>query len=276
MTPLLTSALAGAAGCLLAAAALRPVRRTVPYLGGMTLAAVTAGATLAALGSPDRRVSAVLLAAAAVALLGLIADVGALPLATRLIVESVAAGGVVLCGVQVTLTGDWPDGPVSVMWIVAMTNAHALLDRRGGALAGVAAVTGAGLAGAAFLLADPALAVPAAVLSGACLGFLPYGRRRGRVRLGPSAALFAGFALTCLPVALAAGRGPAAMTAGMLVPALALVLGAGLYGVRPRRSAGGGWRGAPGGVPRDARRGVRLGVRQSGRQSGRQGVRRGA
>ncbi|WP_327046645.1 hypothetical protein OG320_01710 [Microbispora sp. NBC_01189] len=268
MTPLLTAALAGAAGCLLAAAALRPVRRTIPYLGGMTLAAVTAGATLAgtgaALGPPDRRVCAVLLAAAAVALLGLIEDVGALPLATRLIVESVAAGGVVLCGVQVTLTGDWPDGPVSVMWIVAMTGAHALLDRLGGALAGFAAVTGAGIAGAALLLADPALAVCAAVLSGACLGFLPYGRRRGRVRLGPSAALFAGFALTCLPVALAAGRGPAAMTAGMLAPALALVLGAGLYGVRPRRWAGGGQRGVSG----DARRGVR--------QGGRQGVRRGA
>ncbi|WP_182884873.1 hypothetical protein [Microbispora sp. H10885] len=271
MTPLLTSALAGAAGCLLAAAGLRPVRRTILCLGGMTLAAVTAGATVAAtaaaLGPPDRRVSAVLLAAAAVALLGLIADVGALPLATRLVVESVAAGGVVLCGVQVTLTGDWPDGPLSVMWIVAMTNAHALLDRLGGALAGVAAVTGAGLAAAALLLADPALAVPAAVLSGACLGFLPYGRRRGRgrgrVRLGPSAALFAGFGLTCLAVALAAGRGPAAMTAGMLVPALAVALGAGLYGVRPRRWAGGGRRGAPGGVLRDARRDVRQGVRRA-------------
>ncbi|TLP63843.1 hypothetical protein [Microbispora triticiradicis] len=261
MTPLLTSVLAWAAGCLLAAAGLRPVRRTIPCLGGMTLAAVTAGATVAAtaaaLGPPDRRVSAVLLAAAAVALLGLIADVGALPLATRLVVESVAAGGVVLCGVQVTLTGDWPDGPLSVMWIVAMTNAHALLDRLGGALAGVAAVTGAGLAAAALLLADPALAVPAAVLSGACLGFLPYGRGRGRVRLGPSAALFAGFGLTCLTVALAAGRGPAAMTAGMLVPALAVALGAGLYGVRPRRWAGGGRRGAAGGVLRDVRQGVR-------------------
>ncbi|MBO4270826.1 hypothetical protein [Microbispora triticiradicis] len=267
MTPLLASALAGAAGCLLAAAGLRPVRRAVPCLGGMTLAAVTAGATVAAtaaaLGPPDRRVSAVLLAAAAVALLGLIADVGAPPLATRLIVESVAAGGVVLCGVQVTLTGDWPDGPLSVMWIVAMTNAHALLDRLGGALAGVAAVTGAGLAAVALLLADPALAVPAAVLSGGCLGFLPYGRRRGRVRLGPSAALFAGFGLTCLAVALAAGRGPAAMTAGMLVPALAVVLGAGLYGVRPRRWAGGGRRGAPGSVLRDARRGVRQGARRA-------------
>lgn len=55
MTPLLTAALAGAAGCLLAAAALRPVRRTIPYLGGMTLAAVTAGATLAGTGAASAR-----------------------------------------------------------------------------------------------------------------------------------------------------------------------------------------------------------------------------
>ncbi|MBE3009799.1 hypothetical protein IL992_11440 [Microbispora sp. NEAU-D428] len=244
MTPLpaLAPALAGAAACLLAVAGLRPVRRTVPYLSGVTLAAATAGAavagTMTALGAPDRRVSAVLLAAAAVALLGLIADVGALPLATRLIVESVAAGGVVLCGVQVTLTGDWLDGPVSVMWIVAMTNAYGLLDRLGGALAAVAAVTGVFLAGTALVLGDPSLAVLAAALAGACLGALPYGRARGRVRLGPSGSLFAGFVLTCTAAGLTAGRGPATVTAGLLLPALAAIVGAGVYAVHgPRRDA---------------------------------------
>ncbi|MEV4457516.1 hypothetical protein [Microbispora sp. NPDC049633] len=229
--------LAGAAACLLAAVGLRPVRRTVPYLGGVTLAAATAGAAMVIPGLPDRRVGAVLLAAAAVALLGLIADVGRLPLATRLIVESVAAGGVVLCGVQVTLTGDWLDGPVSVMWIVAMTNAYGLLDRLGGALAAVAAVTGAFLTGTALVLGDPYLAVLAAALAGASLGALPYGRARGRVRLGPSGSLFAGFVLTCTAAALTAGRDTAVIAAGLLLPALAAVVGAGAYAARrPRRS----------------------------------------
>ncbi|MEU7877498.1 hypothetical protein [Microbispora bryophytorum] len=243
MTPLaaLAPALAGAVAGLLAAAGLRPVRRTVPYLGGVTLAAATAGAavtgTMVAVGPLDRRVSAVLLAAAAVALLGLIADVGALPLVTRLIVESVAAGGVVLCGVQVTLTGDWLDGPVSVMWIVAMTNAYGLLDRLGGALAAVAAVTGAFLAGTALVLGDPSLAVLAAALAGACLGALPYGRARGRVRLGPSASLFAGFVLTCTAAGLTAGRGTAVVASGLLLPALSAIVGAGVYAVRRSRRA---------------------------------------
>ncbi|TQS26280.1 hypothetical protein [Microbispora sp. KK1-11] len=244
MTPLpaLAPALAGAVACLLAAAGLRPVRRTIPYLGGVTLAAATAGAavagTMTAVGPLDRRVSAVLLAAAAVALLGLIADVGALPLVTRLIVESVAAGGVVLCGVQVTLTGDWLDGPVSVMWIVAMTNAYGLLDRLGGALAAVAAVTGAFLAGTALVLGDPSLAALPAALAGACLGALPYGRARGRVRLGRSASLFAGFVLTCTAAGLTAGRGAAVVAAGLLLPALAAIVGAGAYAVRRPRRAG--------------------------------------
>ncbi|MEU6411219.1 hypothetical protein ABZ857_20950, partial [Microbispora sp. NPDC046933] len=240
--PALAPVLAGAAACLLAVPGLRPVRRTVPYLTGVTLAAATAGAavavTMTALGPPDRRVSAVLLAAAAVALLGLIADVGALPLVTRLIVESVAAGGVVLCGVQVTLTGDWLDGPVSVMWIVAMTNAYGLLDRLGGALAAVAAVTGVFLAGTALVLGDPSLAVLATALAGACLGALPYGRARVRVRLGPSGSLFAGFVLTCTAAGLTAGRGPATVAAGLLLPALAAIVGAGAYAVRRPRRAG--------------------------------------
>ncbi|MEU6428931.1 hypothetical protein ABZ860_23805 [Microbispora sp. NPDC046973] len=240
MTPLpaLAPVLAGAAACLLSVSGLRPVRRAVPYLTGMTLAAATAAAVVAACGAPDRRVSAVLLAAGAVALLGLIADVGALPLVTRLIVESVAAGGVVLCGVQVTLTGDWLDGPVTVMWIVAMTNAYGLLDRLGGALAAVAAVTGAFLAGTALVLGDPSLAVLAAALAGACLGALPYGRAAGRVRLGPSASLFTGFVLTCTAAGLTAGRGTAVIAAGLLLPALAAIAGAGAYAVRRPRRAG--------------------------------------
>ncbi|WP_460716423.1 MraY family glycosyltransferase, partial [Microbispora hainanensis] len=240
MTPLpaLAPALAGAVACLLAAVCLRPVRRAVPYLTGMTLAAATAGALMTAYGAPDRWVSAILLAAAAVALLGLIANVGALPLVTRLIVESLAAGGVVLCGVQVTLTGDWLDGPVSVMWIVAMTNAYGLLDRLGGALAAVAAVTGAFLAVTALVLGDPALAVLPAALAGACLGALPYGRARGRVRLGPSGSLFAGFVLTCTAAGLTAGRGTAVIAAGLLLPALAAIVGAGAYAARrPRRAS---------------------------------------
>ncbi|MGI5156209.1 hypothetical protein [Microbispora sp. CA-102843] len=240
MTPLsaLAPVLAGAAACLVAAAGLRPVRRTVPYLSGVMLAAGTAAGAMTALGPPDRRVSAVLLAAAAVALLGLIAEVGALPLVTRLIVESVATGGVVLCGVQVTLTGDWLDGPVSVMWIVAMTNAYGLLDRLGGALAAVAAVTGAFLAGTALVLGDPSLAVLATALAGVCLGALPYGRAPGRVRLGPSGSLFAGFVLTCTAAGLTAGRGPATVAAGLLLPALAAIVGAGAYAVRRPRRAG--------------------------------------
>ncbi|WP_432923659.1 hypothetical protein ACQPZZ_27175 [Microbispora sp. CA-135349] len=279
MTPIPAPApvLAGVIACLLAASGLLPVRRAIPYLTGVTLAAATACASVAALGVADPRVTAVLTAAAAVALLGLIADVGALPLVTRLIVESVAAGGVVLCGVQVTLTGDWLDGPVSVMWIVAMTNAYGLLDRLGGALASVAAVTGAFLAGTALVLGAPSLAVLAAALAGACLGALPYGRRRGggtsrgtgrvgaggrvkagggveaggrvgaggRVRLGPSGSLFAGFVLTCTAADLTAGRGTGVVAAGLLLPALAAVLGAGMYASRRVRRAGPVRRAAP-------------------------------
>lgn len=265
--PALAPALAGAVACLLSAVCLRPVRRMAPYLTGMALAAATAGALMTAYGAPDRWVSAILLAAAAVALLGLIADVGALPLVTRLIVESLAAGGVVLCGVQVTLTGDWLDGPVSVMWIVAMTNAYGLLDRLGGALAAVAAVTGAFLSVTALVLGDPALAMLPAALTGACLGAIPYGRARGRARLGPSGSLFAGFVLTCTAAGLTAGRGTAVIAAGLLLA------GAG------RHRGGRGVRRPPGGPAREpgdrtgaeggARAVRRLGRHRDGRARGR-------
>ncbi|MBP2705726.1 hypothetical protein JOL79_18075 [Microbispora sp. RL4-1S] len=220
----------------------RLTRRRAPYLAGLALTAATAlpvavlchtdlcGTLLC---HADRRVAAILLASAAVAVVGLIHDVGHLSLATRLIVQSFAAGGVVLCGIQVTLTGDWPDGPVTVMWLVGAANAFALLDRVEGAPAPVAVVTAAFLSAAAVVLDDPGLVAPLAGLGCACLGFLPRGpRRAGRLRrarpwLGASGALFAGFALACGATAMTAGRDAATIAAGLLLPVLVALVAAG-------------------------------------------------
>jgi UDP-N-acetylmuramyl pentapeptide phosphotransferase/UDP-N-acetylglucosamine-1-phosphate transferase len=232
------SVLAAVAACLLSAAALPLVAHRLPYLVGIATTLATVLPVAAALGLDDHRVTAILLAAAAVAALGLIADVGALPLVTRLIVESVAAGGVVMCGVQVTLTGDWLDGPITVMWIVGTTNAFALLDRVKGALPLVVPVTAAFLAGTALVLSEPAIAALLAALTCAFVGFLIRSRGPGAMRLGASGALFAGFVLTCGATALTAGRSTATIAAGLLLPVFVAIVGAAAYGTRRPRRAG--------------------------------------
>jgi UDP-GlcNAc:undecaprenyl-phosphate GlcNAc-1-phosphate transferase len=238
---------AGLAACLLSAAAMTPLRRlalrwgltdrpaghrahTGPtaFLGGVGIALATAFATAAALGVSDLRVTAILLAALAVAVLGLIDDIRPLPIATRLIVESVAAGGVVASGVQITLTGQWMDGPLTVMWVVVMTNSYKLLDTLDGALGAVTAATAVFLVGAAFVTAQPALAIPLSALAFACLGFLIHNWAPARIFMGDSGSLFIGFVLTCSAIALVSGQTPGTIYAGLLLPAFVAVVDTGV------------------------------------------------
>ncbi|GAA1308875.1 hypothetical protein Psi02_25390 [Planotetraspora silvatica] len=239
--------MAGLAACLLSAATMAPLRRLAlrwgltdrpaghkaharptAFLGGVGIALGTALPTAAALGFSDLRVTAILLAALAVAVLGLIDDIRSLPVAARLIVESVAAGGVVASGVQITLTGQWMDGPLTVMWIVVMTNSYNLLDNMDGALGAVTAATAVFLVGAAFVASQPALAILLSALACASLGFLAHNWAPARMFMGDSGSLFIGFVLTCSTIALATGLTPGAIYAGLLLPAFVAVVDTGV------------------------------------------------
>lgn len=189
-----------------------------PYLGGIAIMFATVLPTIVWVGLADQRITAILLAAMAVAILGLIDDVASLPALTRLAVETVAAAGVVLVGAPVAVLGGWADGPITVMWIVVVTNSFNLLDNMDGSLAVVTTVTAAFLAGTAFVQAQPALGVLLAALSCAALGFLRHNWPPAKIFMGDSGSLFIGFVLTCSAVLLVTEPGPDAVVAGLLLP----------------------------------------------------------
>ncbi|MFI7706003.1 glycosyltransferase family 4 protein [Nonomuraea sp. NPDC049480] len=227
---------AGAAACLLSASAAIPLKklalrwgftdrpgghkshaRPIPYLGGIAIMLATVLTTIVATDLADWRFTAMLLAGSAVAMLGLIDDVGSLPAVTRLVVETAVTTAVVLAGIRLTVTGGWLDIPITVIWIVLITNSFNLLDNMDGSLGVVTTVTAAFLSAMAFLQARPALGVFLAVLAGAALGFLVHNWPPARIFMGDSGSLFIGFALTCSAVVLVAGRGPDTVAGGLLL-----------------------------------------------------------
>ncbi|MEV0231171.1 MraY family glycosyltransferase [Nonomuraea sp. NPDC050786] len=227
---------AGAAACLLSASAAIPLKRLalrwgltdrpgghksharpVPYLGGIAILVATVLITAAATGLADWRLIAILLGGTAVAALGLIDDVGSLPAVTRLVVETVVTTAVVLSGIRLTVTGGWPDIPITVIWIVLITNSFNLLDNMDASLGAVTTVTAAFLAAMALLQGRPTMGVFLAVLSGAALGFLVHNWPPAKMFMGDSGSLFIGFALTCSAVVLMAGPGPGAVAGGLLL-----------------------------------------------------------
>ncbi|TMR97250.1 MraY family glycosyltransferase [Nonomuraea basaltis] len=192
--------------------------RPTPYLGGIAIKLGMLVPAVAVLGFADQRITAILLAAMAIGLVGLIDDVRPLQPFTKLTVETVAASGVVSSGVQITLIGGWLDGSLTMLWIVVMANSFNLLDNMDGALGAVAMVTAAFLAGTAFVSGEPSLGLILIVLACTSLGFLPHNWAPAKIFMGDSGSLFIGFVLACSAVLLVSGQSPEATIVGLLLP----------------------------------------------------------
>jgi UDP-GlcNAc:undecaprenyl-phosphate GlcNAc-1-phosphate transferase len=111
--------------------------------------------------------------------------------------------------------------PISLVWIVGVTNAFNIVDGLDGLSAGLALISAASLAGVFFLSGQLGIAGAALVLAGALVGFLPYNMFPARVFLGDTGATAIGFCLACFAL-----RGGATLSAGFatLIPVLALGL----------------------------------------------------
>jgi UDP-GlcNAc:undecaprenyl-phosphate/decaprenyl-phosphate GlcNAc-1-phosphate transferase len=201
---------------------------STPLLGGAAIAVAQAAGLLMA-GSGDQASLRILFGAGLVALIGLCDDRN--PQAEylrwwlRLLLEGCLAAFIIAGGIRISFLGTpWLDLPVTVLWIVGMTNAFNLLDNMNGLSAGVAGIAGAtfALLAARYVDIGPEqlpTATAAAALAGACLGFLP-GNFRGRIFMGDTGSLFLGFSLACLAVQ-GSWRSPTVPTS-VVIPLLVL------------------------------------------------------
>lgn len=94
----------------------------------------------------------------------------------------------------------WWSLPVTVFWLVGITNAINLLDGIDGLVAGVTVVLCLCLAIINILSHHVLLALLTICLGGAALGFLPYNRTPARTFLGDSGSLTIGMVLACISV----------------------------------------------------------------------------
>jgi UDP-GlcNAc:undecaprenyl-phosphate GlcNAc-1-phosphate transferase len=186
--------------------------------------------------APDAKVFGVLFGGTIIALMGLIDDLRTLPAALRLAVQVLTATVVVvLFGIRIDVMTAFFDGgeyiylrwlsiPLTVLWIVLLTNAFNWIDGLDGLAAGIAALISVtlllmstraqGTAGSALV------SIFGAALAGACIGFLRYNMAPARVFMSDSGAMFIGFVLACMSVIGAYKKA----TLGILAPMLLFAL----------------------------------------------------
>ncbi|MEU6596017.1 MraY family glycosyltransferase [Streptomyces flaveolus] len=209
-------------------------QRPLPLLGGLAVVVVTC--LVAGTGEWTRvaplgdGVGRLLVAAAAVAGLGLVADVW--QLRARVLVTGTAVAAV--CVVPYDETGV-PGGLLAIGWIVLATLAFKGLDHADGLAGTVGVVTAFGAGACAAAEVMDGLAVLLSVVAAALTGFLMHNWHPARVGLGACGSLFTGFVLSSAVVFTRAGYdiGPSAavvfcLGAVALADALLVVLARGV------------------------------------------------
>ena len=95
----------------------------------------------------------------------------------------------------------WLSVPITLLWIVGMTNAINLIDGLDGLACGVSVICSLSLTYMAARHAEYPVVLVAVILCGSCLGFLPYNFQQAKIFMGDTDALFLGYLLSLLSIA---------------------------------------------------------------------------
>ncbi|MFR2093555.1 MAG: MraY family glycosyltransferase [Oscillospiraceae bacterium] len=153
----------------------------------------------------DRELRGILLGATIIVVLGILDDILTLNALPKFAVQIVAAVIAVLHGCRIEhfmgfRLATWLSYPVSVIWIVAITNAVNFIDGLDGLAAGVSAISAGSMLVVALLVPDYNSAILLAAIVGACAGFIPYNFNPAKIFMGDTGSTFLGFMLSSISI----------------------------------------------------------------------------
>ena len=155
----------------------------------------------------------ILLGAVIIVVLGVVDDIMALPAGIKFVIQIGAALIPALNGVQILAFSNpnifsdnlyWVLGnlsiPITVLWIVGLTNAVNLIDGLDGLANGVSAISATTMLVIALLASETQVAIVMAALVGACVGFMPYNLNPAKMFMGDTGATFLGYILATMSI----------------------------------------------------------------------------
>ncbi len=189
-------------------------KKPIPRLGGI---AIFAGFYISTIIFETRymakEIRGMLIGSIIIVALGMFDDVLALKPMQKFGFQVIATLIPTFCGVRITGIPNFFDPSaanfvlplplqyvVTVIWMLAILNAVNLLDGLDGLAAGVSAIMSICVTVIVVLLQSPAVAVVAAALAGACLGFMPYNFNPAKMFMGDTGSMFIGYTLAVMSV----------------------------------------------------------------------------
>ena len=143
-----------------------------------------------------------ILGAAIIVILGMIDDCFNLRARVKFLIQMVAAAVVIATGTRINVVL-WPftavlktfSIPITLLWIVGVTNAVNLIDGLDGLAAGVSSIAALSIMVLCVLTGDELSVVLTATLAGSCLGVLPRNFNPAQIFMGDTGSTFLGFTL---------------------------------------------------------------------------------
>lgn len=181
-------------------------KKAMPRMGGI---AIVLGFVLTVLmvyhydkSMNGRQLAGFLTGALLIAGLGMLDDIKNLPAKLKFCVQILAALIVIFSGVRIQVVL-WPvtaalqkfSVPITLVWIVGLTNAVNLIDGLDGLAAGVSSIAALSLMVLCIMTGSTTAVALTAALAGACLGFLPRNFNPAEIFMGDTGSTFLGFVL---------------------------------------------------------------------------------
>ncbi len=160
----------------------------------------------------DTELRGILIGSVIIVVLGIFDDIYSLNAFFKFLVQIGAAVVVVLHGVSIEYISSFGFGenpyialgvfaiPVTVLWIVGVTNALNLIDGLDGLAAGISTISTVSLFAISLITREVGVAVVTAAIAGAGFGFMPYNLHPAKIFMGDTGSTFLGFMLASISV----------------------------------------------------------------------------
>lgn len=187
-------------------------KKPIPRLGGLAIFLAFILSVLLFV-DVDKEIRGILLGSVLIVIVGVLDDSLALHAVPKFLVQILAACVAVYHGCKIQFISNpnvfsdsahislgWLSFPLTVVWIVAITNAVNFIDGLDGLAVGVSTISTATLLVIALMVSDAPIALILAALLGSCIGFIPYNLNPAKIFMGDTGATFLGYILACLSV----------------------------------------------------------------------------
>ena len=197
-------------------------KKSTPILGGIAIFAGTLIPILLFV-PKNEAILGIILGGCLLFVWGLLDDIKNLSPQIKLLGQIIASCISILAGIIFNIPLVFVSIPVTMLWIIGITNSFNLLDNMDGLSAGIAAISSIMLFISSGVFHNEDVGLIALILCGATLGFLPFNFNPAKIFMGDCGSMFIGFVLATISI-IGTYRHVSNLMVTLLIPVLILAI----------------------------------------------------